>query len=123
MITIDTSALIRFFTNDIPNDAKIVKNIIDSEEEIIIPDVVFPEIEYVLLGQTYNSTRLMVLKAFQFLSLKKNIKLSAEVLLGIELYANSNLDIADCVIAGTALNIKLISFDKKLLKLVKDFTF
>ena len=62
----------------------------------------------------------MVLKAFQFLSLKKNIKLSAEVLLGIEFYANSNLDIADCIIAATALNIKLISFDKKLLKLAKD---
>jgi len=52
MIVLDTSALIRFFTNDIPHQAEKVKKIIETGKRIKIPDVVFPEIEYVLLGKT-----------------------------------------------------------------------
>ena len=123
MVTLDTSALIRFFTNDIPSKANQVKQVLDSEERIKIPDVVFPELEYVLLGKSYNATRQKILKAFQFLVSKKNIILSRSVKTGVELYERTKLDIADCIIVSSSLDNKLVSFDKKLLSVkgVKGF--
>jgi len=71
MIILGTSALVRFFTNDIPEKADKIKGIIDSSIKIFIPDVVFSELEYVLLGKTYESNRKKNLKAFKFLVTKK----------------------------------------------------
>lgn len=48
MIVIDTSAIIRFSTEDDDKKALKVKNLFESDEKIIIPEVVFPELEYVL---------------------------------------------------------------------------
>ena len=49
MIVLDTSSLIRFFTNDIPSKATLVKRVIENDEKKIVPDVCFPELEYVLI--------------------------------------------------------------------------
>lgn len=123
MLTLDTSALIRFFTNDIPVKAQKVKKVVQSKEKIKIPDVVFPELEYVLLGKSYNATKTKILKAFEFLALQKNIILTKEVRGAIEIYKATKLDIADCIIVASSLKNKLFSFDKQLLKVkgVKSF--
>ena len=123
MVTFDTSALIRFFTNDIPVKAQKVKKIIESKEKIIIPDVVFPELEYVLFGKSYNATRAKIIKAFQFLVTQRNIIVSKEVKKAIEIYKETKLDMADCIIVATSMENKLLSFDKKLLSVkgVKTF--
>ena len=71
MTVFDTSSLIRFFTNDIPEKAIVVKKVIDSDEKVLIPDVVFPALEYVLLGEVYKSSRQKVLQAFHFLISRK----------------------------------------------------
>ena len=120
MIVIDTSALIRFFTKDIPGDAEKVKNLIEQGEELKIPDVVFPEIEYVLLSKTYNASREKILKAFKFLILRKNIIVSKEVKRAILLYEKTGLDIADCIIVASAKGENLFSFDKKLIATSKN---
>lgn len=119
MIVLDTSSLIRFFTNDIPAKAKKVKKVIESEKNIFIPDVCFPELEYVLMGKTYNSSRNKILKAFQYLATRKNIKTSREVIKAIGIYEKSKLDIADCIIAATAHKKELLSFDKQLVSIFK----
>ena len=123
MLILDTSALIRFFTNDIPVKAQKVKKVVQSKEKIKIPDVVFPELEYVLLGKSYNATKTKILKAFEFLALQKNIILTKEVRGAIEIYKETKLDIADCIIVASSLKNKLFSFDKQLLKVkgVKSF--
>ena len=118
MIVLDTSSLIRFFTNDIPQKASIVRRSLESEERIKIPDVVFPELEYVLLGKSYNSTRAKVFSACEFLVTKKNVIVSKEVKLALDYYEATNLDFADCIIAATAIGQKLLSFDNKLLSLI-----
>lgn len=115
MIVLDTSVLIRFFTNDIPSQAQKVKKIIENEIEIRIPDVVFPELEYVLLSKSYNSNREKILRAFKFLTLRKNIIVSREIKSAVIIYEKTKLDIADCVIAASAKDSKLMSFDKKLI--------
>lgn len=117
MTVLDTSALVRFFTNDIPSQALKTKELIESKNRLFIPDVVFPELEYVLLGKTYNSTRDKVRVAFEFLSSRKNISISPQAKKAIEIYSQTSLDMADCIIAVSARG-KLFGFDKKLLALV-----
>ncbi len=115
MIVLDTSALIRFFTNDISSKALLVKNLIESNQKLTIPDVVFPELEYVLLGNTYNASRENIYKAFRYLITRKNIVVSKDVMSAVEVYKKTKLDIADCIIATTSFKNELFSFDKGLL--------
>lgn len=115
MVTLDTSALIRFFTNDIPSKALLVKEVLESGMKIIIPDVVFPELEYVLLSKSYNATRKKILKAFEFLANQRKISISENAVKAVNLYKITNLDMADCIIVATSLDNKLLSFDRKLL--------
>jgi predicted nucleic-acid-binding protein len=113
MITLDTSALVRFFTNDIPGKARKVRSVIEKQKSEV-PDVVFPELEYVLLGKTYNSTRENLVKAFEYLLDNKNVKVSREVRLGVHIYKKCNLDIADCIIVASAHRGDLLSFDNEM---------
>src|SRR3990172_10982961 len=115
MVTFDTSVLVRFFTNDIPLKATEVKKVLKSKEKITIPDVVFPELEYVLLGKSYNATRTKILKAFEFLATQKNVSVSPIIKKALDLYKKTSLDMADCIIVATSLDNQLLSFDKKLL--------
>lgn len=114
LIVLDTSALVRYFTNDIPKKAEQVENLLKQEEQIGIPDVVFPELEYILLRK-YNISRGKVLEAYKFLLAQKKIDISTTVKRAIALYEASNLDMADAIIASYSLEGKLASFDKKLL--------
>jgi len=115
MIILDTSALVRFFTQDIKSKAKQVKLLIETEERILIPEVVFPELEYVLGGQ-YGQSKAVLIKGFNFLINKRNIKTTLYVKKAIEIYEKTNLDIADCLILVRSIKGKLASFDKKMLK-------
>ena len=112
---LDTSSLIRFFTKDILEKAVKVKKLLETEEHILIPDVVFPELEYVLSNE-YEVSRKNLLHMFQFLASQKNIQVSGSIKKAIELFGETNLDMADCLIAATSLKGKLASFDKKLLQ-------
>ncbi len=114
MIVLDTSALVRFFTKDIGSKSLLVKELFESNEHLFIPDVVFCELEYVLLGKVYGSSREKVLEAFRFLVNKKNVVVSNELHKAVSLYEESKLDLADCIIAVCSYNGKLASFDRNL---------
>jgi predicted nucleic-acid-binding protein len=117
MFVLDTSALIRFLTNDIPVNAQKIKKIIESDSRLKIPDVVFPELEYVLLSKTYNATKENILKSFKFLVSKTNISVSKEVIKAVEIYEDTVLDMADCIIAANSTSDKLVTYDKRLKKI------
>lgn len=116
MIVLDTNSLIRFFTNDVKDQATKVKILLEKEKKIFIPDVVFPELEYVLEGQ-YYFTRGKLLEYFNFLLTLKNIKVNQPLRKAIEFFAISSLDMADCLIAAYSQKNRLASFDKHLLKI------
>ena len=118
MIIIDTNCLIRFFTNDIPKQARQVEKLLTSQQKIKIPDSVLPEIEYIL-GQEYQSKRLQITEAYQLLTARKNFILSKTALKAIKIFKKSKLDMADCLIAAEALEKEnqLASFDQELLKI------
>lgn len=113
-IILDTSALVRFFTNDIPDKARKIKTLFKDSENLTIPDVVFPELEYVLREQ-YGLSRTELLEKYEFLLAQGYITISPETKKAIKIYATSQLDMADCIIASYSLKGKLASFDKDLL--------
>ena len=117
-VCLDTSSLIRFFTRDEPKKALAVKKLLEKETEVFIPEVVFPEIEYVL-RRVYKVKRGKLIAIFRFLISRSNIKLKPVVKEAVKIFENTNLDMADCLIAAHSLSGKLASFDKQLLLAVK----
>ena len=117
-IIIDTSALIRFFTRDIEEKAQKVKKLLDSDIDIFIPNVVFPELEYVLI-KVYGLKREDLDTYFKFLTSKNNLKTTENIKVAVEIYQKTKLDMADCIIAAESLKGLLASFDKDLLKVEK----
>jgi len=121
MTILDTNCLIRFFTKDDEHKANKVRKLLESMEELYIPNVVFHELEYVLSGG-YKTTRIEIIKIFHFLISQKKIKVSKEVKQAIKLFEDSKLDMADCLVASHSIlkkDGKLASFDKKLIKVSK----
>ena len=115
-IVVDTSALVRFFTDDIPQKANLVENLFEDEKDIFIPDVVFPEVEYILI-QKYNYPREKLLDIYTFLSSRENIHVTKETKNAIKIFKNSKLDMADCIIAAYSMKGSLASFDSRLLSI------
>lgn len=113
---LDTNSLIRYFTNDIPEKAEKVKNLLENENHIIIPDVVFPELEYVLT-ENYQVGKTDLVKIYRFLTSRSNIKLPLHVERAVDIFECSKLDMADSIVAAISLNGTLASFDKDLLRL------
>jgi len=113
-LVVDISALVRFLTDDIPQKATLVEKLFKDEKDIFIPDVVFPEMEYILI-QKYNFPREKILDIYTFLSSRENINVTKETKNAITIFKNSKLDMADCIIAACSMKGSLASFDNGLL--------
>ncbi len=117
MKILDTSALVRFFTKDDLQKAEYVRNLLETEDRLYIPSVVFPEIEYVLQG-IYSASRRELLQSYRYLDTQQNIETEREYSHAVEIYESTSLDMADCMIVAKAIGNKaeLITFDAKLFK-------
>ena len=113
-IIVDTSALVRFFTNGIPQKASLVEKLFKAEKDIFIPDVVFTELEYILI-QKYNFPKEKLLNIYIFLSSRDNIHVTKEAKNAIAIFEKTKLDMADCIIAAYSMKGSLASFDRNLL--------
>ena len=116
MIVVDTNALVRFFTDDIPKKASLVEKLFKNEKDIFIPDVVFPEVEYILI-QKYNYPREKLLDIYTFLFSRNNIHVTSETKNAIAIFEKTKLDMADCIIAAYSMKGSLASFDNGLLSI------
>ena len=116
MIHLDTNTLIRFFIERESPKALKVKNLIETEKEIFIADVVFPEIEYVL-AKPYAIPRIKILEIFKFIASRPNIKINSHIQQAISIFQKTNVDMADCIITALSFEGKLASFDEKLTKI------
>lgn len=115
MIVLDTSTLIRFFTRDDEPKAKKAKDLLESEEELLLIDVVLLELIFTLL-KFYKLQKSQVLKIIKYLLSRSNIKISSETRKASKLYEENNISITDCLIAAYGEGKKIASFDDKLLK-------
>ncbi len=117
-IVLDTNTLIRFFTNDMPDKAQQVRELLESDNKLVIPEVVFFELEYILKG-TYLVQKDKIIEIFMFLLGQKNIKVEPKVRQAVEIFKESKLDMADCIIAAASFKGELASFDQELLRIKK----
>ena len=91
----------------------------DDSQDLLVPDVVLPELEYVLSSDFYQASRKEICDAFLFLrSLKNIIFNSPETCVAIDFFCSCKLDMADCLVAAYSLKHDIASFDKSLLKVV-----
>jgi len=119
MIILDTSTLIRFFTNDDAQKASKVKKLIESKNTLYVPEVVFPELEYVLSSH-YHASHQEIIKTFRFLIAQSNITINPVVKIAADIFSNSKLDMADSIISAHVKQKsanKLASFDQELTKI------
>lgn len=114
-VFLDTSALIRYFTDDDIKKADLVESLLVKEDRIVIPEAVFPELEYVLSKQYFYS-REKLLKVYLFLINVDTISTTSTTKIAVAIYKSHNLDMADCLIAAHSFKGKLASFDENLLK-------
>lgn len=115
MICLDTSSLVRYFTDDNPVKADQVRQLLHEAKSLHIPEVVLPELEYVLTGG-YQATRSKLVKLFQFLISRPNIKWNITARKAVAIFAGTKLDMADCLIVAASLRGKLASFDREMLR-------
>lgn len=121
-VSLDTNSLIRYFTNDDVLKAGMVEKLLNNEKKIAIAEVVFPELEYILVKQ-YKHPRKNLIQAYTFLNGLTNVFLSQQIRTAITIFEETKLDMADCIIAAHSLKGTLASFDKELLSVdkVKNF--
>jgi len=118
LIYLDTNILIRYLTRDIESQAQKAKSLIESENVIFIPDVVFPEVAYILISQ-YESNRNEVVDALTSIVNRDHVKCNEYILWALSLYEKTKNDIADCIIVAQSLEnlSQLATFDKVLFKI------
>jgi predicted nucleic acid-binding protein len=115
-VVLDTNTLIRFLTNDQPQKAEMVKELLQREKSVEIPESVFPEISYILSGK-YGVSREEVGQAYALIREIPSVKLTTEVNQAIDIFQSSKLDMVDCLVAAHAKAGKLATFDNQLRKL------
>ncbi len=119
MVVLDTSVLVRYFTGDDTVKAKKTAALFESREELLIPEAVFVELEFVL-KKLYKAPRKQILEAFNFLISRRSIGVSSAVVEAIGLFGKNNLSLADCLVIVAAEGEKLASFDDSIYyKMVK----
>ena len=120
MIILDTNLLVRFFTRDDEKLASKARHLLLSRKKLRIPDVVFPELEYVLSG-LYDADRESVADVYKFLLACDHIFCNPVIGKALEIFMETKLDMADCMIAAEAVRsrTRLATFDKGLIKSAK----
>lgn len=118
LIYLDTNIIIRYLTRDIEKQAQFAKNLIESDRNLFIPDVVFPEVSYILTSQ-YKGKRMEIADSLVSIVSRSNIKCNKYIVLALTLYKKTKNDIADCIIVAQSLEktSQLATFDKMLFKI------
>ncbi len=115
MIVLDTSALIRFFTKDDEAKAKKVKDLLESDEELVLIDAVLLELVFTLI-KFYKLPKIQLLEVIKYLLSRSNIKASPQIRNAVKIYEEKNMSITDCLVVAYGEGNKIASFDDKLVK-------
>lgn len=119
---LDTNVIIRFLTNDTPEQAKRVETLLNQAtvKSLFIPDIIIAEIIYVLLSFYKLPKKEVVEKVsvlLDFEKIRSNKKLLKKTL---EIFEENNLSFADAYLTSLVLlskNSFIYSFDKRLSKI------
>lgn len=120
MRTIDANIILRYLTNDVPDQAKqaeeLLKRVEDGKEDVFLPDIILADIIWILEGY-YKQTRedirewitaILSMQGLTFSS--KDIALNA-----LDVYMDKRIDWSDAFTASQMLQreiTEIYSFDK-----------
>jgi predicted nucleic acid-binding protein len=117
-VVIDTNIILRYLLEDNPDLTKQATTVINSGDSIILDDVVIMECVYVLTG-VYKMTKSQSSTAMSLFIKRNQIDYNSGLAsYYLDIYAQTNLDLADCYLIALALKTKqeLKTFDKQMLK-------
>jgi len=122
IIFTDTNYLVRFFTNDIPEQAQKAKELLSKTKKIYLTTIVLAETVFILENH-YQAKKSDVCNNLLALIKQPNINSAAFTPLALTMYKSENVSFYDCLlIAETIENkAKLESFDIKLMKIFKKY--
>ena len=112
-VALDTNLLVRLLTNDDPEQARRVADLIDDSSACFVPITVVLELEWVLRG-AYQLPREAIIRAFRGLNAIRQLHLEQEeqVLQALEAYGQG-LDFADALhLLRSEGCAALVSFDR-----------
>jgi predicted nucleic-acid-binding protein len=112
-VALDTNLLVRLLTNDDPEQARRVADLIDDSSACFVPITVVLELEWALRG-AYQLPREAIIRAFRGLNAIRQLHLEQEeqVLQALEAYAKG-LDFADALhLLRSEGCAALVSFDR-----------
>ena len=117
MIAVDTNILVRYLTNDDPEQAKLAIDILKSPEQIWLPKTVLLETEWVLRA-VYELKQGIILKGLlQILGLPNVIPERAEEIASALKYYQQGMDFADALhLASSQVAEKFVTFDRRFVK-------
>ena len=112
-VALDTNLLVRLLTNDDPEQARCVADLIDASSACFVPITVVLELEWVLRG-AYQLSRESIIRAFRGLIAIRHLQLEQEqqVLQALVAYGQG-LDFADALhLLRSEGCAALVSFDR-----------
>jgi predicted nucleic-acid-binding protein len=116
---LDANAILRYLLNDIPEQASIVEKAI--KEGACTTNEALAEVIYVLLG-VYKLKRKEITDSLLILLEEIDVLDKRIIKEALRCFTETSLDYVDCILYARAkiLNEKVISFDKKLNKLIAE---
>lgn len=122
MIFLDTNYLVRFFVNDIKDQALAAKKIIKEPKEIYISTIVMAEVVFILTNY-YKIDKSRICNELLSLIKQPNIKTQNFISFALQIYSNENFSFYDSLLLSEAIekNAQLKTFDKKLSKLYSKY--
>jgi len=124
-VILDANIILRYLLRDheelYKKAEEIFNRILLGELKAVIPTVIVAEVIYVL-QKLYKVDRQTISEVLIELLKPKSIKTENKDILfqALKIYANSNLDFADCLLCAYSKDYEVISFDKDLKKCIKD---
>ena len=118
MIRVDTNIIVRYFADDIKEQADKAQEILENEEVFISSEVI-AEVIYVMCG-IYEFSREDISEALIQLINFENIYVESKYFLikALRLFSFTKLDFVDCLLCAYSEVDEIRTFDKKLLKCI-----
>ena len=115
-IILDTNSVVHYILDDIPAQAKAVELLLDEYQAVILPEVVCETIYS--FCKFYNLPRDVAAKSLiDFL--EDNDRSNPYILKALRVFRDTKFDMVDCLLFAYSRDCKVLTFDKKLNKLIE----
>lgn len=97
---LDANLFVRYFTNDDPQKARAVEQLLKSKKKFVVPDIVFAEIEWTLRS-FYRQPKQLILEHLGSLLLLENLSINYSLMAKtLLLWKEHTIDFVDAYLAA-----------------------